>query len=97
VNRWTQLAAAIATALEVNNPDEGTYGKRDWALVDVLEALRDLALLQAVAGEPAPNQSAEVFLGGMMLRAMDQATREGKGVSRKAKRRRQSKNSPGVT
>jgi len=49
VNRWTELAEAIATALEIKNPDEGIYGKRDWALVAVLEALRDAALKQAVS------------------------------------------------
>lgn len=47
MNRWTLLADAIAEALEIKNPDEGIYGKRDWALVRVLEQLRDVAIHEA--------------------------------------------------
>jgi len=37
------LVLAIDEALEHKSHDEGHYGKRDWAMVEVLKCLRDLA------------------------------------------------------
>lgn len=55
-NRWAVLADAINTALEQKadpySYDAGHYGKRDWALIKVLEALRDAAIERAAESSP---------------------------------------------
>jgi hypothetical protein len=86
VNRWTTLADAIATALETKDPDEGIYGKRDWALVAVLEALRDAAIQEAESVNY--HRNTEQAIGELVIRAASQVALEGRGTSRAAKRRR---------